>query len=443
MDNTDSIVVVLSEASRTGAAVGVDWHNGIMFIIALIPLLVAVVVYFIKHLTMTDSFYRKCANSLYSDSTIEQATAAILLRDFIKKRKYARNTKNIMVALLRTSIPVSLQKTIADIFSYANSLKGQDFQYINMLDALIKPQSRIDYELKGGKRYKRKRLSMRQADCYHAIIQECSINNIDASKAVFYCANISGTSFRNCLFRDANFKCAYVKGARFDEDCVLDGAVFEHAVGLDSAWVSVSQKTTLPLINFLDNKGVFRQYQREVRYTPVNQKFKIFVSKLGAMDAEQRGRYQGVLSVISSLENTSLDSIERKHYPIVSQLPDVMSHLDNCDGCVLFAFEYMFVNEGCIHKNIVENDEDHKQIVNEKLVSPWLHIEAALANSKSMPCLIIYDKDLRRDGMFDDTIVNPDKNLFSLEYTDSIEADNEIIKKWMSRVYEYHYRNRN
>ncbi len=346
-----------------------------------------------------------------------------------------------MVALLRTSIPVSLQKIIADIFSFSKSLKGQDMQYINMLDALIKPKSRIDYELKGRKRYQKKRLSMRQADLYHAIIQECNINNIDASKAVFYSANISGTSFRNCLFNGTDFRCAYVKGARFDRDCVLKGAKFENAVGLEKALVEVSENTSYPLINYLDATGIFREYQKEIRYKLVNKNYKIFISKLGAMDTGQRAHYQGVLSVINSFENTTMDIIERNQYPVVSQLPDVVSHLDGCDGCVIFAFEYLSVDKGWIHKGMVDcTNNDHKELENKKFVSPWLHIEAALANGKSMPCLIIYDKDLYRDGMFDNNIINPDKNLFALEYSDNIHSEDEIIKRWMSRVHEYHYR---
>ena len=186
MDKTDSIMIALVRANADSIPTSTEWHNWMMFIIAVIPLLVAVVVYLIRHVTMTDSFYRKCANSLNSGRTLDQITSAILLRDFIKKRNYASKTKSIMVGLLRTPIPIALQKTIADIFSYASSLKGQDLQYINMLDALIKPESRIDYEIKGDKRSKSKRISMKQADCYHAIIQECNINNVDASNAIFY-----------------------------------------------------------------------------------------------------------------------------------------------------------------------------------------------------------------------------------------------------------------
>ena len=81
-----------------------------------------------------------------------------------------------MVELLRKPIPVGLQKTIADGFSYSGNLKGQEIQYVNMVNALIKPESRIKYELAENRFlkyiYKRRRLSMRNADFFHAVLQE-------------------------------------------------------------------------------------------------------------------------------------------------------------------------------------------------------------------------------------------------------------------------------
>ena len=81
--------------------------------------------------------------------------------------------------------------------------------------------------------------------------------------------------------------------------------------------------------------------------------------------------------------------------------------------------------------------DDRKQMDNMVLPSPWLHIEAAIANGKEIPCLIIYDQDLYRDGMFDDKIVYPDINLYSLEYSDSIKPTDVIVERWRSRVQEY------
>ena len=79
---------------------------------------------------------------------------------------------------------------------------------------------------------------MKKADFYYAILQECRINSVDATGAIFYCAIMPSTKFRNCILRDANFICSNIKYVVFDEDCDLEGAVFDGAIGLDLAKVN-------------------------------------------------------------------------------------------------------------------------------------------------------------------------------------------------------------
>lgn len=411
--------------------------------IAIISAIVAVIAFFFQNWIRKDMFFKECAKSLYSTNPTEQITAAILLRNYVNKLGYSSRTKNMMVALLRTSIPATLQKVVADVFSYSDSLKGQDMQYINMLGALIKPKACVKYELTGSIIYKQWRLSMRQADCFHAIIKECSINHVDATKAVFAYSNLVGTRFNNCILSNANFVGANVEHVVFDEDCKLQGAKFAEAIGLEQAYVKFKQNKQIkkiPLILFLNSEGVFSYDlpKQEKEYCPMDSDIKVFVSKLGAMDSKQLMQYQNIIEVISGAENTELIHIEREQYPIVSQLSDVLLHINQCDGCLIFACEYMEIEKGCVHKDIVS--EDRKALHNASVVSPWLHIETALANMSNIPCLIIYDKNLLRDGMFDEKIIEPDKNLFAIEYSDVLLNKNKVIQDWMNFVREYHSR---
>ena len=104
-------------------------------------------------------------------------------------------------------------------------------------------------------------------------------------------------------------------------------------------------------------------------------------------------QYDNIVNIIENLQiASSTVCINRDEYPIVSQLSDIEARMDPCDGCVIFACEYMQITDGCLHKDM--DSVDRKPLSNISLVSPWLHIEAAIANSKNMPCLIIYDKDL-------------------------------------------------
>lgn len=424
-------------------------------IIALITFGVSIVVYIVQQQIQYTQFFNQCAKSLYSSNPMEQNTAAILLRSFLKskrwnllERNFKRETKNLMVVLLRGPIPATLQKTLADGFSYADDLSGQDLQNVNLLNALIKPQSRIDYELTQKEKYKEKRLSLRKADFFYAILQECSINNVDAKGAIFYCAIMPGTKFRNCILKEANFCCCNIKNVTFDEDCNLEGAIFTGAIGIDKASIKVKKadnngKTeTVCISEYLDKNGIFHHDKTlGNQYIQNSENINVFVSKLGAMDSQQILHYEAIKNIIDGYDDFKLCSIERHQYRPVSQLVDIETKLEDCDGCVIFAFNYLKVNSGVIHMNVI--GDDHQTINEANFASPWLHVETALANGRQMPCLIIYDKDLHRDGMFDEIISKSDKNLICLPFSDTIKKNKAEMTKWVQLVHEYHESRKN
>ena len=432
----------------------IDWGQ-FSFVISLLGIvLIPLVVYLIQQISRNAQLFNNCAKSLRSDNPIEQLTAAILLRSFLSwtKKKalyqpnYTKEAKNLMVALLRDpSIPTNLQKTIADGFSYASDMDGQDFQNVNMLDALIKPESRIKFEIEKDESFLDHLISMRNADFYHAVLQECNFNSINATCAIFYSAILCEASFKNCNLTNADFRYSNVRKVQFDERCTLENACFNGSVGIDSATVRIPNDNNKPhpLIEFLDKNGVFQPggVDPNERYSHKNEELNIFVSKLGSMDSEQRKRYNATIDTLQKLQTFEINKIDREDYLKVSQLTDVMTHLECCDGCIIFAFEYLSIESGHIHKNVV--GIDHKEITEATAYpSPWLHIEAALANGMQMPCLIIYSDNIYRDGMFDEVIVNPDKNLVAMPYSDQLtNNDLNTLNRWFALVREYHSKN--
>lgn len=430
-----------------------DFLSIATLVVGFLAIVVPFAVYLVQQQSRNSQFFHDCAKSLRSENPIEQSTAAILLRGFLKrplwkflyKPNYTKEAKNLMVELLRKPISIGLQKTIADGFSYAGNLKGQEIQKVNMINALIKPESRIKYELSENRLckylYKRNRLSMRKADFFHAVIQECSINSVDAKGAVFFCAILNRTSFKNCILEKANFVNSNVSNVRFDEDCRLEGACFDEAVGLESATVKIDgDKEKHSLLEFLDENGIFHSVRdpKMKKYNPTKKTIKLFVSKLGTLDSTQRKHFDASIAALKKLGDVEIQKIEREQYPNVSQLTDVSTHLQKCDGCVILAFGYLNVVKGRIHEHV--EGQDRKEIDNKLYSSPWLHIEAALANGRQMPCLIIYDKELCRDGMFEDTIINSDKNMCAFAYSDTMSLEDKLkMKSWFSLVREYHY----
>jgi uncharacterized protein YjbI with pentapeptide repeats len=425
-------------------------------LIALITLGASLVVYIVQQQIQHAQFFNQCAKSLYSSNPMEQNTAAILLRSFLKckrfnilERNFKKETKNLMVVLLRSPISATLQKTLADGFSYADDLRGQDMQHVNLLGALIKPQSRINYELTLKDRYKKSRLSMKKADFFYAILQECSINNVDATGAVFYCAIMSGTNFKNCILKEADFRSCNIRRVVFDEDCILEEAKFDGAIGINEAVVKVKEIVDNKSVTnkyyldaFLDAKGVFHHDRSFGNlYKSHSENINIFISKLGAMDSQQTLHYEAIKNIVDEYDRFNVCTIERHQYRPVSQLIDIETKLNDCDGCVIFAFDYLEVNSGAIHKNVVGDD---RQIIKDKhFASPWLHIETALANAKQKPCLIIFDQDLQRNGMFDELIARSDKNIVCLPFTDTISKDSSELMRWVQLVHEYHQRKQN
>ena len=430
-----------------------DFVSIATLVVGILAIVVPLAVYLVQQQSRNSQFFHDCAKSLRSENPIEQSTAAILLRGFLKrplwkflyKPNYSKESINLMVELLRKPISVGLQKTIADGFSYAGSLNGQEIQNVNMVNALIKPESRIKFELTESRLwkyiYKRKRLSMRKADFFHAVIQECSINSVDAKGAIFFCAILNRTSFKNCILEKANFVNSNVSNVRFDKDCKLEGACFDEAVGLESATIKIAgEKDPHPLIEHLDENGIFHSSidPKVKKYKPKKKTLKLFVSKLGTLDSTQRKHFDSSIAALKKLGNVEIQKIERDQYPNVSQLTDVSTHLQKCDGCVILAFGYLNVVKGYIHEHV--EGKDRKEIDNKLYSSPWLHIEAALANGRQMPCLIIYDKDLCRDGMFEDTIINSDKNMCAFAYSDTMSLEDKLkMKSWFGLVSEYHY----
>ena len=68
--------------------------------------------------------------------------------------------------------------------------------------------------------------------------------------------------------------------------------------------------------------------------------------------------------------------------------------------------------------------------------SPWLQIETAFARSMGLPCLIVAEDDkLKRNGVFDEAIVNADPNMFYVIYKGLFTKDDyAIIEKWKNAV---------
>jgi hypothetical protein len=60
-----------------------------------------------------------------------------------------------------------------------------------------------------------------------------------------------------------------------------------------------------------------------------------------------------------------------------------------------------------------------------------------------MPILIIGEKGMIRNGIFEDTIVNSENSIFFVEYEELISNQKDIFDKWINLVDNYSLQKQN
>ena len=385
---------------------------------------------------ITNNRFDKCSSDLHSDSETAQITAAILLRSFLQKKGFKSKALNLISALLRILPNGNLQKTLGDGLSFVENGDGQDFQGANLSKVSIKSSNRVKYEISGKKRFN-VRTRFRKADFYRADISECSIYNIDFDKAVFMDTILSDTSFHNCSFRGASFKDADLSGTRFFA-CDLTGANFSTARHRKDATVVSCEKDKATaesyhsLSSYLDENGICRKEPSDNIVFP-EQDFtaNVFLSHLGMMDSQQQLAYRNLKSWMEQHYHITFDEIRREDYRTSGQLKMVNDRLAQCSGVVIMAFSHLKVASGTIHDS---KQEAFTELKDASFPSPWLQIETAFARSAGLPCLVIVQKGVNCNGIFDKTLVQNEKGLYMVEYDDSInDMNKKVIQKWVNR----------
>lgn len=414
----------------------IDMPGAIQATAAIVTILAGVIVYLFERLRNRNSRFDKCSSDLYSENETAQITSAILLRSFLKYRSYRADALNLISALLRVLPNGNLQKTLGDGLSFVTYADGQDFQGANLSKVSIKSSDRVRYEISGKKKYN-VRSRFRKADFYRADISECSICSINFDKAVFMDTILTNTSFHNCSFRNANFKDADVSGTRFYA-CDLTGANFSTSRHRKDAMVITAEKEQateldkFPLSLYLDKNGIVQKERQSVVIYPERDfTANVFLSHLGMMDSKQQLAYRNLKNWMEKTYHISFDEIRREDYRTSGQLKMVNDRLAQCCGVVIMAFSHLKVESGSIHDS---QSEAITTIKNESFPSPWLQIETAFARAEGLPCLVIVQKGVNCNGIFDKALVQNEKGLYMVEYDDSIkDMDQKVIRKWINR----------
>lgn len=416
---------------------------------------ISVVGLFVGLLTFVFEAYRSwnarfldCADQINkSQNSVAQLSSAIQLRNYISNRflffiSHKKHALALLCSILKDNKKSSnLQKTLGDGLSFVDKAHGLDLQGAHLHGVCIKPQCRIDYEVSRDVKKNIRSVDLRNTDLYHANIAESTICNVVFDSAHFNGAILCGTRFHNCSLKNVDFSGADLSGVRF-YSCDLQGAKFSGAKRLSTVTVYANEKdertpeTPVSLLKFLDEDGYFAEFKKEPVYSEQVPDMTVFVSKLGTMSAQQEAYYLGIKSDLCEKYKDSqlkFKTIERISYSESGQLTMMHHTIEQCKGFIVFAFSHLEINKGRVRK---DKKDEMEELADANYSSPWLQIETAFARSMGLPCLIVAEDDkLKRNGVFDEAIVNADPNMFYVIYKGLFTKDDyAIIEKWKNAV---------
>ena len=131
------------------------------------------------------------------------------------------------------------------------------------------------------------------------------------------------------------------------------------------------------------------------------------------MDAIQQSHYNDIISFVQNHYHVKPILIERSDYKGNGQVDTIMEKMFDCSG------------GGAQRLKGAETN----------FSSPWLQIETALAIWHKIPCMIIREKDVFANGVFDPVVLNSDKKrIFSFEYQESLDEQMPLFDAWIEQV---------
>lgn len=121
---------------------------------------------------------------------------------------------------------------------------------------------------------------------------------------------------------------------------------------------------------------------------------------LGSPHKESQVEYVEKLKEHLSKYQVGLISLEEGDWDNLDPLSPIRRKMEKCCGCLSLAMERSFVKEGIVKRE----SHQEKAITNQSFATPWMHIEATLAYQLELPFLILKEKDIRSEGMLDDSL---------------------------------------
>jgi hypothetical protein len=158
--------------------------------------------------------------------------------------------------------------------------------------------------------------------------------------------------------------------------------------------------------------------------------FKIFISKSNSLNLEQQIRYDNLLRILEELEEKiHIETLERDEYQTFGVLGNIRNQIKGCSGLIIIGFEQFKIKNG----DFRSSTEEHKELCDISLATPWNHIEAGMAAMLGLPILVLADKGIN-DGIFENTL--DDSLLFHSSFTTALNTGKlrSSINEWLNAI---------
>lgn len=340
--------------------------------------------------------FESTVSKLSSNNSSEKISSAILLRRFLDKDSelgvggtpLAKETINVIAAMLRVEKTGDFQKLLADSLKYATTLKDSDLQRANLRNAVL------------GK----KNLNFENTDFYQADLSNASFKyeagkGVNLANSVFYQANLQGTNFEGSNLDGTNFYQANLEGAKFKDAKNIPDDIQKNLV--DNIYVQTKNK--------VDNK--------------------IFISKPRMMNVDQEMKYNYIMQKIKD-QDMIPQIFERENdfgFGILSRLE---SEISQCHGMIIFAFKQYKINDAEFRW---WNKDESKKIVNDFFPTPWIYVEAGMAIASKLPLFVVSDYNIN-DSIFESGFDEPLIIKENLDGDFCASKSDEQFNKWIKKL---------
>lgn len=389
-----------------------------------VPLALVVLAFFKRSITRENRrqigiAFRETVEAISSPNIEVRMASAILLRRFFDEKSefgvggapFAKDTVNVIAAILKTLKTSDFQKTLADSLKFAPNrfLKNGDFQRANLAKAYLGEVG----------------VAFEDADFYQANLSGASFKGANLKGAKFYEAKLSGTVFTKTCLASSNFASAICQNVSF-RDADLSNANFEGAI-LRNVDFTGANTSGAKFGNVCGYDIIGCDELRDIQSKQLAQgKGQIFISRPGALDVRQQTLVDSVKDLIRNVGYTSID-LPRDEYDKSKVLANLSERMNDCRAVVVFGFRSLYVEKG----EYRSNTEDSRVVKDEYFPTAWSHIEAGMGLMKRVPVLVLRDENVA-DGVFDENVDDPLLTRCAMEQCLTTKFNN--VETWLKAI---------